>query len=176
MNKGRREGQGERANNNKEFSYVFVWCLFRSLIGPKSGQNPKKKKHPNLQPHWLFSQKFFFGVSFILFSLYFFGLKSQKKKKTKENNKNKIKEERQFHDQKKNKIKLKISMKFHRYFPPINRTIKIPEKRIIRFDREFLFFRLVFCAFIVLFLKKRKNKLFFMKISCTFHVFSSSMK
>ena len=51
MNKGRREGQGERANNNKEFSYVFVWCLFRSLIGPKSGQNPKKKKHPNLQPH-----------------------------------------------------------------------------------------------------------------------------
>ena len=44
MNKGRREGQGERANNNKEFSYVFVWCLFRSLIGPKSGQNPKKKK------------------------------------------------------------------------------------------------------------------------------------
>ena len=43
MNKGRREGQGERANNNKEFSYVFVWCLFRSLIGPKSGQNPKKK-------------------------------------------------------------------------------------------------------------------------------------
>ena len=31
--------------------YVFVWCLFRSLIGPKSGQNPKKKKHPNLQPH-----------------------------------------------------------------------------------------------------------------------------
>ena len=52
MNKGRREGQGERANNNKEFSYVFVWCLFRSLIGPKSGQNPKKKKHPNLQPHW----------------------------------------------------------------------------------------------------------------------------
>ena len=54
MNKGRREGQGERANNNKEFSYVFVWCLFRSLIGPKSGQNPKKKKHPNLQPHLLF--------------------------------------------------------------------------------------------------------------------------
>ena len=54
MNKGRREGQGERANNNKEFSYVFVWCLFRSLIGPKSGQNPKKKKHPNLQPHFLF--------------------------------------------------------------------------------------------------------------------------
>ena len=53
MNKGRREGQGERANNNKEFSYVFVWCLFRSLIGPKSGQNPKKKKHPNLQPHYL---------------------------------------------------------------------------------------------------------------------------
>ena len=53
MNKGRREGQGERANNNKEFSYVFVWCLFRSLIGPKSGQNPKKKKHPNLQPHKL---------------------------------------------------------------------------------------------------------------------------
>ena len=53
MNKGRREGQGERANNNKEFSYVFVWCLFRSLIGPKSGQNPKKKKHPNLQPHLL---------------------------------------------------------------------------------------------------------------------------
>ena len=52
MNKGRREGQGERANNNKEFSYVFVWCLFRSLIGPKSGQNPKKKKHPNLQPHF----------------------------------------------------------------------------------------------------------------------------
>ena len=52
MNKGRREGQGERANNNKEFSYVFVWCLFRSLIGPKSGQNPKKKKHPNLQPHY----------------------------------------------------------------------------------------------------------------------------
>ena len=51
MNKGRREGQGERANNNKEFSYVFVWCLFRFLIGPKSGQNPKKKKHPNLQPH-----------------------------------------------------------------------------------------------------------------------------
>ena len=57
MNKGRREGQGERANNNKEFSYVFVWCLFRSLIGPKSGQNPKKKKHPNLQPHFIF---FFF--------------------------------------------------------------------------------------------------------------------
>ena len=56
MNKGRREGQGERANNNKEFSYVFVWCLFRSLIGPKSGQNPKKKKHPNLQPH-LWNQK-----------------------------------------------------------------------------------------------------------------------
>ena len=55
MNKGRREGQGERANNNKEFSYVFVWCLFRSLIGPKSGQNPKKKKHPNLQPHFSFS-------------------------------------------------------------------------------------------------------------------------
>ena len=54
MNKGRREGQGERANNNKEFSYVFVWCLFRSLIGPKSGQNPKKKKHPNLQPHDVF--------------------------------------------------------------------------------------------------------------------------
>ena len=54
MNKGRREGQGERANNNKEFSYVFVWCLFRSLIGPKSGQNPKKKKHPNLQPHLVF--------------------------------------------------------------------------------------------------------------------------
>ena len=54
MNKGRREGQGERANNNKEFSYVFVWCLFRSLIGPKSGQNPKKKKHPNLQPHFPF--------------------------------------------------------------------------------------------------------------------------
>ena len=54
MNKGRREGQGERANNNKEFSYVFVWCLFRSLIGPKSGQNPKKKKHPNLQPHFVF--------------------------------------------------------------------------------------------------------------------------
>ena len=56
MNKGRREGQGERANNNKEFSYVFVWCLFRSLIGPKSGQNPKKKKHPNLQPHLLFTR------------------------------------------------------------------------------------------------------------------------
>ena len=57
MNKGRREGQGERANNNKEFSYVFVWCLFRSLIGPKSGQNPKKKKHPNLQPHLKKQQK-----------------------------------------------------------------------------------------------------------------------
>ena len=57
MNKGRREGQGERANNNKEFSYVFVWCLFRSLIGPKSGQNPKKKKHPNLQPHFLSGKK-----------------------------------------------------------------------------------------------------------------------
>ena len=70
MNKGRREGQGERANNNKEFSYVFVWCLFRSLIGPKSGQNPKKKKHPNLQPHLLFffiSQLsiFFFFLSFL---------------------------------------------------------------------------------------------------------------
>ena len=57
MNKGRREGQGERANNNKEFSYVFVWCLFRSLIGPKSGQNPKKKKHPNLQPHLFFQNE-----------------------------------------------------------------------------------------------------------------------
>ena len=61
MNKGRREGQGERANNNKEFSYVFVWCLFRSLIGPKSGQNPKKKKHPNLQPHCFI---FFFEICF----------------------------------------------------------------------------------------------------------------
>ena len=65
MNKGRREGQGERANNNKEFSYVFVWCLFRSLIGPKSGQNPKKKKHPNLQPH-------FFLFCFVLFLFLFF--------------------------------------------------------------------------------------------------------
>ena len=68
MNKGRREGQGERANNNKEFSYVFVWCLFRSLIGPKSGQNPKKKKHPNLQPHcllvvWLFDDERDLGTS-----------------------------------------------------------------------------------------------------------------
>ena len=63
MNKGRREGQGERANNNKEFSYVFVWCLFRSLIGPKSGQNPKKKKHPNLQPHLLFL--FVVGFGFV---------------------------------------------------------------------------------------------------------------
>ena len=71
MNKGRREGQGERANNNKEFSYVFVWCLFRSLIGPKSGQNPKKKKHPNLQPHFLFCFLFF---SFIFFALLSFSL------------------------------------------------------------------------------------------------------
>ena len=64
MNKGRREGQGERANNNKEFSYVFVWCLFRSLIGPKSGQNPKKKKHPNLQPHFLSFLSFLFCLFF----------------------------------------------------------------------------------------------------------------
>ena len=75
MNKGRREGQGERANNNKEFSYVFVWCLFRSLIGPKSGQNPKKKKHPNLQPHFLTKifSVFLFCLSFLsfLFCLFF---------------------------------------------------------------------------------------------------------
>ena len=68
MNKGRREGQGERANNNKEFSYVFVWCLFRSLIGPKSGQNPKKKKHPNLQPH-LEKTGFLERTCLVLFSL-----------------------------------------------------------------------------------------------------------
>ena len=67
MNKGRREGQGERANNNKEFSYVFVWCLFRSLIGPKSGQNPKKKKHPNLQPHTFFFLFCFFFVFVFVF-------------------------------------------------------------------------------------------------------------
>ena len=69
MNKGRREGQGERANNNKEFSYVFVWCLFRSLIGPKSGQNPKKKKHPNLQPHKLFWGVLLFVFVFVLLLL-----------------------------------------------------------------------------------------------------------
>ena len=76
MNKGRREGQGERANNNKEFSYVFVWCLFRSLIGPKSGQNPKKKKHPNLQPHlkklnfhsMVPIEQEFIWISFVFFS------------------------------------------------------------------------------------------------------------
>ena len=95
MNKGRREGQGERANNNKEFSYVFVWCLFRSLIGPKSGQNPKKKKHPNLQPHIglgslvLLVEQFFWEenskrISFVLgvLFLFFFFLKPMAGQKT----------------------------------------------------------------------------------------------
>ena len=106
MNKGRREGQGERANNNKEFSYVFVWCLFRSLIGPKSGQNPKKKKHPNLQPHkrnegekksfsslLLLSDFFFFfaqPLSLFLLHMEFYsgwGYSSNEKKLTKEEKK-----------------------------------------------------------------------------------------
>ena len=77
MNKGRREGQGERANNNKEFSYVFVWCLFRSLIGPKSGQNPKKKKHPNLQPHMCLFDILLSQINFIETNKFFISPENQ---------------------------------------------------------------------------------------------------